>query len=147
MVANLRPGFCFRRHPSAWRGLGKDGFLRMASKLVMVVEDEGLLRWSLVRRLDRAGYRTCEAGSGQEASRAPLRDVDLILLDIRLPDADGLGLLKSWRADGVNCPVIMMSAYATAERVDEATGLGAVHVAHKPFDLDRFVGVVDSVLA
>ena len=67
--------------------------------LILVVEDEALLRWSLVRRLEGVGHRVLQAGSAAEA-RAALADgaPDLLILDLSLPDGDGLDFLEACRA-------------------------------------------------
>lgn len=72
----------------------------MTSKRVLVVDDEHLIRWSLVRALDGAGYQAEAAETGAEA-RAKYKDFrpHAVLLDICLPDANGTDLLKEFKAD------------------------------------------------
>ena len=117
-----------------------------AAKTVLVVDDERLLRWSLARRLTIEGYRVLEAGTAQEALRLAGGDVNLVLLDLKLPDGDGLAVLDTLRSSAPECRVIMMSAYATPERVTDAYERGVNHFATKPFDLDEMMRRVDSVL-
>lgn len=114
-------------------------------RTVLVVEDERLLRWTLAQHLGREGFRVLEADTGCDAE-ALVRSADLAILDLKLPDSDGLEELRSWRAAGLNCPVIIMSAYMTAEREREALDLGVAHVARKPFDIKALLGVVRRLL-
>lgn len=115
-------------------------------KTILVVDDERLVRWSLARRLARAGFAVLEAGNGKEALVLAAQGVDLVVLDLRLPDADGLSLLQQIRRANPECAVVMMSAFATPERLQEARDLGALHFALKPFDVERLVDLVEGAL-
>ena len=66
----------------------------MSNATVLVVDDEPLIRWSLVNRLKQDGYRTLEAGSAADAVALHRDGADLLLLDFALPDANGLAVLK-----------------------------------------------------
>ena len=114
-------------------------------KTILVVDDERLLRWSLARHFAKAGYRVLEAGSGAEAESLT-SSADLVILDVKLPDIDGLDALRIWRQRGLTCPVVVMSAYTTAEREKEARDLGVAHVTPKPFDANTLLGVVRQLL-
>jgi DNA-binding NtrC family response regulator len=113
--------------------------------LVLVVDDEPLVRWSLGERLRQEGYEIREAGTGKQA-RAQFADADgrrlVVLLDLRLPDADGLTLLDELRRQHPGWRVIIFSAHVTPEISTEALSRGALHVGGKPFDLDEVVGLV-----
>ena len=87
----------------------------MVTPTILIVDDEQLIRWSLSERLQQEGYRTVEAATAAEA-RAALRDpVDLVLLDYRLPDGDGLTLLKEIKQADPDTLVILLTAYASVE--------------------------------
>lgn len=114
-----------------------------ASKVLLVVDDEFLIRWSLRTRLAASGYRVLEAATLAEARAALARGVDLVLLDVLLPDGNGLDLLEELQHDPVHPPVIMISAHATAEVAARAKAQGAFEFVHKPFDLEAIAALVD----
>lgn len=116
-----------------------------SQRTVLIVEDERLLRWALTKQLQRAGYQVLEAATVAEA--APLAaGADLILLDLKLPDGDGLDALRSWRGTGTRCPVVVMSAFTTAEAEKKGPELGVRHYASKPFDTALLLGLVRQIL-
>lgn len=117
---------------------------------VLVVDDEPLIRWSLRERLRAAGYDVVEAGTGLEALDAiAARIPALVLLDLALPELDGLGVLRSVRRIDPGCPVIVMSAHGSAGSGPgaEALELGARHFLTKPFDFEAVVALVGTTLA
>ncbi len=109
---------------------------------IVVVDDERLIRWSLAERLGEEGHRVLEAPTGA-AARELAHEADLILLDWRLPDADGIELMRTFRSTGVKAPILMMTGHATIERAVLAMREGAWHYATKPLDLDELVLLVD----
>lgn len=116
-----------------------------AQRTVLIVEDERLLRWALAKQLQRAGYQVLEAASVAEAG--PLASgADLILLDLKLPDGDGLEALRTWRGAGARCPVVVMSAFTTVEAERQGPELGVRHYASKPFDTALLLGLVRQIL-
>src|SRR5512135_403859 len=91
---------------------------------ILVVDDERLIRWSLRDRLARAGYSVREAGDGAEAEeRLGDRNVDLVLLDLQIPDVAGMTLLHRIPHDPHPPAVIMMTAHATVETARQAAAL------------------------
>lgn len=112
---------------------------------VMVVEDEFLIRWSLNERLTEAGYRVVEAEDVREARSRFGDAVDLVLLDLKLPDGDGRDLLRDFRAQRPGCCVVCMSAHGTPELGRELVREGARDFVSKPFDVDHMVRLVDDV--
>jgi DNA-binding NtrC family response regulator len=115
---------------------------------ILVVDDEIGIRELLSEILSDEGHVVTTADSATSARH--LRQVsapDLILLDIWMPDTDGVTLLKEWVAGGqLNTPVIMMSGHATLETAGEATRLGALDFLEKPVALARLLGAVRSGL-
>jgi two-component system response regulator AtoC len=118
----------------------------MATATVLVVDDEQLVRWSLAERLAQDGHRVLEAGSGREALERLSGEVDLVLLDYRLPDVDGLALLREIRAKSPDTVVIVMTAYSSVDTAVAAMKAGAYHYVAKPFNLDEVAVLVDKGL-
>ncbi len=118
----------------------------MPSPTILVVDDEQLIRWALSERLTQEGYKVVEAGTATEALAACSADIDLVLLDYRLPDSDGLQVLKAIKANEPDVPVILLTAFSSIETAVEAMKQGAYHYANKPFNLDELVLVVQKAL-
>ena len=105
---------------------------------ILVVEDEKLIRASLAERLGAEGYDVSEAGDAVTFRRIlDQTELGLVLLDVRLPDADGTELLKELTATRPEVPVILMTAYSSVEKAVAAMKLGAWDYLNKPFDLDE----------
>jgi DNA-binding NtrC family response regulator len=114
--------------------------------LVLIVDDEPLVRWSLGERLRQAGYQVREAATGAQA-RALFAESNgaerrVVLLDLRLPDADGLLLFDEMRRQHPGWQIIILSAHASPEIAEAALARGALHVGSKPYDLDDIVQLV-----
>ena len=118
----------------------------MPEPTILVVDDEQLIRWSLSERLKQEGYAVVEAGTAKEALAAAGPHLDLVLLDFRLPDSDGLRVLKQIKASDPDIPVILLTAFSSIETAVEAMKQGAYHYANKPFNLDELVLVVQKAL-
>jgi two-component system NtrC family response regulator/two-component system nitrogen regulation response regulator GlnG len=112
---------------------------------VLIVDDELLVRWSLVETLTAWGHVVAEAGDAAAAVRI-LTDgsqrPDVVLLDYRLPDSHDLGLLATIRRVAPHTPVILMTAYGTPEVVETALQLGAYRVVSKPFEVHDLAALV-----
>jgi len=106
---------------------------------VLIVDDESLIRWAVAETLTQAGHEVLQAADGRSALQV-LRDanehVDVVLLDLRLPDCADLTLLSSIRRQSPDSAVVMMSAHATPEIAAEARALGVYDVLAKPFDVN-----------
>ena len=118
----------------------------MPEPTILVVDDEQLIRWSLSERLKQEGYAVVEAGTATEALAAAGPHLDLVLLDYKLPDSDGLNVLKRLKASDPDIPVILLTAFSSIETAVEAMKQGAYHYANKPFNLDELVLVVQKAL-
>jgi DNA-binding NtrC family response regulator len=118
-----------------------------ASK-ILVVDDESDIRRLLQEILTEEGYEVEVAADAGQARAARARQVpDLVLLDIWMPDTDGITLLREWSdgaADG--CPVVMMSGHGTVETAVEATRLGAFDFVEKPLSLAKLLRTVERAL-
>jgi len=105
---------------------------------VLVVEDESLIRWSIAETLAEHGHSVVEASSAASAVQAvneASRPIDVVLLDLRLPDSSTLDLLADIRRLTPESAVLMMTACGTPEVARHALELGAYRVLDKPFDL------------
>ena len=118
----------------------------MPHATVLIVDDENLIRWSLRERLRSDGYDILEAGTGQAALEQFKDGVDLVLLDYRLPDRDGLTILRELKKLDPDILVILLTSLVSVEAAVEAMKLGAFHFANKPFNLDDVSGMVGRAL-
>jgi len=116
----------------------------MAAKEILVVDDEVGIRELLSEILFDEGYRVHLAENAIQARDFRNRQVpDLVLLDIWMPDTDGVSLLKEWvRQNLLTMPVIMMSGHGTIETALEATRIGAVDFLEKPIALQKLLDTV-----
>ena len=111
---------------------------------ILVVDDEMGIRELLSEILGDEGHVVATAENAQQARelRAAAKP-DLVLLDIWMPDTDGVTLLKEWQRDGLlTMPVIMMSGHATIDTAVEATRIGALNFLEKPISLQKLLNAV-----
>jgi DNA-binding NtrC family response regulator len=115
---------------------------------VLVIDDERDIRELVREILEDEGYEVSMAEDAAQARKARrLRRPDLILMDVWLPDTDGLTLLREWsQQGGVDAPVIMISGHGTVETAVEATKLGAYDFVEKPLSLSKLLLVVQRAL-
>jgi two-component system nitrogen regulation response regulator GlnG len=119
----------------------------MMGKRILVVDDEESVRWALTKALERAGHRVDLAADGPSGlAAAEHAEVDLVLLDVRLPGRDGLAVLADLRRRRPDLPVIMITAYGTLQVAVEAMKQGAYDYIGKPFDVDEVLLVVQKAL-
>ena len=120
----------------------------MTNKEILVVDDEVGIRELLSEILFDEGYQVHLAENAQQAREFRLNKVpDLVLLDIWMPDTDGLSLLKEWVAQGLlTMPVVMMSGHGTIETALEATRIGAADFLEKPIALQKLLKTVATVI-
>jgi two-component system response regulator AtoC len=118
----------------------------MATATLLIVDDEELVRWSLRERFRREGYAVVEAATAAAALEQVAGGVDLVLLDYRLPDGDGLAVLRRIKEVSPDTPVILMTAFSTVENAVEAMKHGAYHYLNKPFNLDDVAITVEKAL-
>lgn len=119
----------------------------MPSEKVLIVDDEKLVRWSLRQKCEEWGYSVLEAENGSAALRiAHNESPDLVMLDVRLPDASGIELLEQLKKSGDARAVIMITADPQLEDVKTALKLGAYDFVGKPLDFDELSVAVKNAL-
>ena len=118
------------------------------SARILVVDDEADIRSLLKEILSEEGYEVDIAANAAQARTARMRQApDLVLLDIWMPDVDGITLLREWSANAAaSCPVVMMSGHGTVETAVEATRLGAFDFVEKPLSLAKLLRTVERAL-
>jgi two-component system, NtrC family, nitrogen regulation response regulator NtrX len=115
---------------------------------ILVVDDEADIRGLLKEILSEEGYEVDVAANAVQARASRARQTpDLVLLDIWMPDVDGITLLREWSASASDgCPVVMMSGHGTVETAVEATRLGAFDFVEKPLSLAKLLRTVERAL-
>jgi two-component system, NtrC family, nitrogen regulation response regulator NtrX len=120
----------------------------MSSPRILVVDDEADIRGLLSEILTEEGYEVEAAADAASARRACVRqEPDLVLLDIWMPDMDGITLLREWsEKHALRCPVVMLSGHGTVETAVEATRLGAFDFVEKPLSIAKLLRTVERAL-
>src|SRR5215469_380004 len=119
----------------------------MPSEKVLIVDDEKLVRWSLRQKCEEWGYHVLEADNGSAALRvAHNESPDLVLLDVRLPDASGIELLEQLKKSGDARAVIMITADPQLDDVKHALKLGAYDFVGKPLDFEELRVTIQNAL-
>jgi DNA-binding NtrC family response regulator len=118
------------------------------SARILVVDDEANIRALIDEILSEEGYDVTTAADAKQARAARKEhEYDLVLLDIWMPDTDGISLLKEWSENGAGGAVVMMSGHGTVDTAVEATRLGAVDFIEKPVSLAKLLRTVEKALA
>ncbi len=120
----------------------------MTSPRILVVDDEADIRGLLSEILAEEGYEVEVAADAASARRAAAREEpDLVLLDIWMPDMDGISLLREWNdKQSLRCPVVMLSGHGTVETAVEATRLGAFDFVEKPLSIAKLLRTAERAL-
>jgi len=120
----------------------------MSNARVLVVDDEADIRALIQEILTEEGYGVTVAANAEEARSARRNaSFDLVLLDIWMPDTDGITLLREWSDEGdLKCPVVIMSGHGTVDTAVEATRLGAHDFVEKPLSLAKLLRTVEGAL-
>ena len=114
---------------------------------MLVVDDEPVVANSVRRTLSRRGYMVEEAFSGNEALNRILNEMyDLVLLDMRMPDSNGLELLPTIKKHRPSLPVVMVTGYASIDTAVEAIQRGAADYVAKPFTPDELYAAANKAL-
>jgi two-component system, NtrC family, nitrogen regulation response regulator NtrX len=115
---------------------------------VLIIDDEEAIRSSLRMILEYAGYDCLTAANGVAGLKIAQKEApDLVVLDIKMPQLDGLEVLKQLKAEDASPPVVMLSGHGTVKTAVEATKLGAFDFIEKPPETDRILLVVRNALS
>jgi two-component system, NtrC family, response regulator AtoC len=119
----------------------------MAVEKILVVDDERLIRWSLRQKCEEWGYDVIEAAAGEPALRLIQTEApDLVLLDVRLPDLDGIHVLEQLKKSNNMSAIIMITAAPQLDDIKHALKLGAYDFVSKPLDFDELRITVQNAL-
>ncbi len=119
----------------------------MALDRILIVDDEDLIRWSLQQKITNWGYRAFEAPNAQSALAVVERESpDLVLLDIHLPDGNGIDVLKAIKESNPRAIVVMMTAYGVLEDAVAALRLGAYDFVAKPLNFEELRATIGNAL-
>ncbi|MFN7729540.1 MAG: sigma-54-dependent transcriptional regulator [Bdellovibrio sp.] len=120
----------------------------MRTARLLIVDDESTLRTALFRVLEKRNLHVITANKIEEAKQLGSTDtqLDLALVDLNLPDGDGIELMTWIKSQHPGCQVIILTGHATIESAVRATQLGAFHFMTKPFSMDELVNVVEKAL-
>lgn len=114
---------------------------------LLIVDDEQSVRYSFKKLLNSLNYKIFEAGNADEAISAFTREKpDLVILDIEMPEKDGIQVLKEMKELSPKTPVIIITAYGSGDRVIKAMKYGAYEYIEKPFDIPRLMVVIEEAL-
>src|SRR4051812_17881360 len=115
---------------------------------VLIIDDESAIRESLETLLETEGYAVQSASSAEEGlARLAEREYDLLLLDLALPDRNGLDLLRDLRIQNPQLSIIMITAYGTVENAVKAMQSGAVNFVQKPWDNEKLLADIRAAVA
>src|SRR4051812_20090219 len=116
---------------------------------ILIVDDESSLRTALFRVLDRQGFQVITASSMREAEILSNSEqaLDLAIVDLRLPDGDGIELMSRLRSLHPNIQVMILTGHATIETAVRATQSGAFHFLTKPFNMEELLNIVGRALS
>jgi len=107
-------------------------------KKILIADDEKNMIWAMKKALENEEYKIVTASNGVEAvSRVKINEPDLVLMDLRMPQKDGMEALKEIKSIDPKIPVIMITAHGTMESAVEAMKMGALDYISKPFDIEE----------
>ncbi|MES2963989.1 MAG: sigma-54 dependent transcriptional regulator, partial [Bdellovibrionota bacterium] len=118
------------------------------SQRILIVDDESSLRTAMFRVLDRQGFQVITANCKAEAEALAASDqaLDLALVDLRLPDGDGIDLMQKLKIAHPNIQVIILTGHGTIELAVRATQHGAFHFVTKPFNMEEILSIISRAL-
>lgn len=121
----------------------------MQAPKILVVDDEQTLRSALFRIFSRRNYQVITTGNIREAESVITSnsELELAIVDVKLPDGDGIELLSTLKQKYNNIPIIVLTGFASIDVAVKATRMGAFHFMTKPFNIEELVSIVDKALS
>src|SRR5947209_5419684 len=121
----------------------------MQRSRILVIDDESSIRIALFRALEKRGHQILTASSLTEAENlaSAEQSLDAVLVDIRLPDGNGMDLMEKIQRTHPGCQALVLTGFASIQNAIEATKRGAFHYITKPFNIDEVLTLVDKALA
>jgi len=115
-------------------------------KNILIIDDEEIIRMSCERALQVSGFGTAVASSGMEGLKILEKGkYDIVLLDLKMPDMDGMEVLNKIKSSWPDVNVIMISGYSTVDTAVQALRFGAVNFIQKPFSPDTIISAINEV--
>ena len=117
------------------------------ASLVCVVDDDESMREALESLLKSVGFRAAIFASAKEFLNAIENDVpDCLILDVLMPEMNGLELQKKLNEESIRIPIVFISAHGEADEKEQALAAGAIDFLHKPFSEDSLLGAVGAAI-
>ena len=120
----------------------------MQRSRILVVDDESSIRIALFRALEKRGHQILTASSLTEAESlaSAEQSIDVLLVDLRLPDGNGMDLMEKIQKNHPHCQALVLTGFGTIQNAVEATKRGAFHYLTKPFNIDEVITLVEKAL-
>src|ERR1700677_2779773 len=120
----------------------------LKSSRILIVDDESSIRVALFRALEKRGHKILTASSLTEAETlaGAEQSLDLLLVDVRLPDGDGMELMERIQKNHPHCQAIVLTGFGSIQSAVEATKRGAFHYITKPFNIDELLTLTEKAL-
>lgn len=118
------------------------------SKKILIVDDEIILRKTVSRLLEKKGYEVISSDNGRDGYKvAKYYQPDIILMDLQMPEVNGIETCNMLRSNASTkaIPIIIVTAYATADVVGPITDMGIEHHIEKPFDIQDLISKMDQI--
>ena len=115
-------------------------------KKILIIDDEAIIRMSCERSLQAEGFSTGVASGGREGLEMIEKEkYDVVLLDLKMPDMDGMEVLSNIKSSWPDIHVIMISGYSTVDTAVQALRCGAVNFIQKPFSPDTIISAINDI--
>ena len=117
----------------------------MSSKSILVIDDDVSITSIFEFMLEKEGFKPISANTKEDSLKIVKSDIDLIFLDVKMPNTSGLELFKEIQKIRPHVLIVMITGYSVDHLLSEAFDLGAYAVIYKPFDVDEVLNLVNKV--